>query len=109
MEFFIREGENLVLPLGWYTLTYTIPSFIQDRYSDGFWVEEVVPAERVSRKVAILDSADMFSFLKMYLPWQHGVCGLRYTDCAVLHLQRMHASEAEVGMLLPPPLSLDEL
>ena len=108
MEFVIHEGENLVLPLGWYTLKYTIPSFIQGRYSDGFWMEEIVQAREVSRKVAILDAEDMSSFMKMYLPWSEGLCGIRHTDHGILHLQRMHPA-AEEGPLLPPPLDLDEL
>jgi hypothetical protein len=109
MTFEIREGEHLVLPLGWYTLVYTIPAFVQGRYSDGIWTEELVPASEVSRKVAILDQEDMSSFMKMYLPWQDGPCGIRHTDHGMLHLERMHASAAEAGLLLPPPLGLDEL
>lgn len=109
MTFEIREGEHLVLPLGWYTLVYTIPSFVQGRYSDGLWTEEVVAEQQVSRKVAILDGEDMSSFMKLYLPWAEGPCGIRHTDQAVLHLERMQAAAAEAGLLLPPPLDLDEL
>lgn len=108
MTFTIREGEHLVLPLGWYTLVYTIPSFVQGRYSDGWWTEETVCERQVSRKVAILDMEDMSSFMKLYLPWAEGPCGIRHTDHGMLHLERMHAS-AEAGLLLPPPLGLDEL
>jgi hypothetical protein len=107
MTFTIREGEHLVLPLGWYTMVYTIPSFVQGRYYDGLWTEEEMEEREVSRKVAILDSEDMSSFMKMYLPWSEGPSGIRQTSHGVLHLERIHAPEAEAGLLLPPPLDLE--
>jgi len=37
MEFVIQSGEALILPLGWYTLQYTVPPYKTGRYYDGVW------------------------------------------------------------------------